>query len=162
MKKVITYLSVSMGLLFGLSTVANVTTVKADSTLPAGRYAFAVTRTTETTDQNGNLTSTILPKGSSWLINTEYDKGDQTFFQLAPNIVVNLYAGYIYMPKVQDLKVISKGPASLYDHNGQLITDRVLAPGSEWYSDRVIFLDGETYYRVATDEFVLLSDVQEY
>lgn len=162
MKKVMTYLFVSTGLLMGLSTLASATTVKADSTLPSGRYAFAVTRTTETTDQKGNLTSTVLPKGSSWLINTEYDKGDQTFFQLAPNIVVNLYAGYVYTPKVQDVKVVSKGPASLYDHNGQLITDRALAPGSEWYSDRVIFLDRETYYRVATDEFVSLSNVQEY
>lgn len=158
MKKITTYLAVLIGLLFGALTLTNTTTVKADSPLPAGRYNFAVTNKAQTTDMQGNITATVLYAGSVWKINSEYTHGDQTYFQLAPNLLVNQNDGYLYLPSVGTLTISTKTPAPLYDHNGKLITDRALAPKSSWYTDRTIFRDKMTFYRVATDEFVSLAD----
>ncbi|ALB29363.1 hypothetical protein [Companilactobacillus heilongjiangensis] len=158
MKKITTFLVAFAGLLFGALSLANTTTVKADSPLPAGRYSFAVTNKAQTNDMQGNVTSTVLDAGSVWKINSEYTHGDQTFFELAPNILVNQSAGYMYLPSVGTLTISSKTAAPLYDHNGKLITDRALSPKSSWYTDRTIFRDKMTYYRVATDEFVSLGD----
>ena len=159
MKKITTFLVAFAGLLFGALSLADTTTVKADSPLPAGRYSFAVTNEAQTTDMQGNVTSTVLDAGSVWKINSEYYHGEQTFYQIAPDIFVNQNDGYMYLPEVGDLTVIRKTPAPLYDHNGKLITDRELAPGSVWYSDRAIFVDHMSFNRVATNEFVSIADV---
>ena len=159
MKKITTFLVAFAGLLFGALSLANTTTVKADSPLPAGRYSFAVTNKAQTTDMQGNVTSTVLDAGSVWKINSEYYHGEQTFYQIAPDIFVNQNDGYMYMPRVTNVTVFSKNVAPLYDHNGKLITDRELAPGSVWYSDRAIFVDHMSFNRVATNEFVSIADV---
>lgn len=161
MKRIMTYLAVFVGLLFGALTLTNTTTVKADSPLPAGRYNFAVTNKAQTTDMQGNVTSTVLDAGSVWKINSEYYHGNQTVYQIAPDIFVNQNDGYMYMPRVTNVTVFSKNVAPLYDHNGKLITDRALAPKTVWYSDRTILVDKITYYRVATNEFVSIGDVSE-
>ena len=51
------------------------------------------------------------------------------------------------------------------NHNIQkdkLINNRGLAANSNWFTDRVIELNGTRYYRVATDEFVNANDVFVY
>ncbi|MFC6175453.1 hypothetical protein ACFQAV_01300 [Companilactobacillus huachuanensis] len=159
MKKIMMYLSLLISLLFGTLTLANTTTTKADSTLPSGRYDFAVTQRSQTTDMQGRVTPIVLDAGTVWKVNSEFYHGNQTYFQLAPNVLVNQNDGYMYLPEVGDLTVIRKTAAPLYDHNGKLITDRALAPGSVWYSDRAIFVDHMSFYRVATNEFVSIADV---
>ncbi|WP_334351805.1 hypothetical protein [Companilactobacillus sp. HBUAS56257] len=47
--------------------------------------------------------------------------------------------------------------SKLYTEKGDLITNRALAPGTNWLVDRVFYHDGETYYRVATNEFLKSS-----
>jgi len=159
MKKFVAYLSVTVSLLFGALALENTTTAKADSTLPSSRYDFAVTQKAQTTDMQGHVTPVILDTGTVWKVNSEFYHGNQTYFQLAPNVLVNQNDGYMYLPEVGDLTVIRKTPAPLYDHNGKLITDRELAPGSVWYSDRAIFVDHMSFNRVATNEFVSIADV---
>jgi len=51
---------------------------------------------------------------------------------------------------------------SLYNQNGKSIKNRALAGDSAWSSDKVMTLNGNTYYRVATNEWVKASDVYEY
>lgn len=161
MKKFSTYLALFVGLVLGAFSLSNTTTVKAESSspLPAGLYDFAVTREAQTTDINGNTTSTVLAPGSTWKINSQYSHGDEVIFQIAPNIFVNQSDGYMYQPSVGTLKVVSNRNVPLYDHNGNLIASRGLAAGSSWYTDRAIFTGKMTYYRVASDEFVCLADV---
>lgn len=52
-------------------------------------------------------------------------------------------------------------PVVLYNNQGQLIknSNRALAPGSTWRTDRVITVDHISYYRVSTNEFAVLSDI---
>lgn len=47
--------------------------------------------------------------------------------------------------------------SKLYTENGDSITNRALAPKTNWLVDRVFYHDGETYYRVATNEFLKSS-----
>ncbi|PMD68139.1 NlpC/P60 family protein [Companilactobacillus nuruki] len=49
---------------------------------------------------------------------------------------------------------------SLYTKEGSLISNRGLSSNSDWYTDRKLNHNGETYYRVATNEFTKASDVK--
>lgn len=55
-----------------------------------------------------------------------------------------------------------KPDVKVYDYDGSLMTDRKLAPGSNWYTDELMQLNGTKYYRVATDQWVKASDVYLY
>lgn len=55
-----------------------------------------------------------------------------------------------------------KPDVKVYDYDGRLMTDRKLAPGSNWYSDELMQLNGVKYYRVATNQWVKASDVYLY
>lgn len=51
---------------------------------------------------------------------------------------------------------------TLYTKDMQKISNRALAPGSDWFSDQEITRNGEKYYRVAENEWVKASDVYAY
>lgn len=50
----------------------------------------------------------------------------------------------------------------LYDDDGDVITNRKLAPSSDWYSDNIMTLNNVKYYRVATNQWVKADDVYLY
>ncbi|MGQ2375511.1 BspA family leucine-rich repeat surface protein [Companilactobacillus zhachilii] len=50
----------------------------------------------------------------------------------------------------------------LYDDDGGVITNRKLAPSSDWYSDNIMTLNNVKYYRVATNQWVKADDVYLY
>jgi len=47
----------------------------------------------------------------------------------------------------------------LYTDTGDMVADRALAPRSPWAVGKIINLNDETYYQVATNEYVKSSDV---
>ncbi|WP_125761552.1 SLAP domain-containing protein [Companilactobacillus hulinensis] len=51
---------------------------------------------------------------------------------------------------------------SLYNIKGQMIEDRALAGNSVWHVDRKMVLNGQTFYRVATNEWIKREKVLEY
>lgn len=51
---------------------------------------------------------------------------------------------------------------SLYDSKGKMIKNRALSENSTWSSDKTMVLNGETYYRVATNEWLKAEDAYEY
>ncbi|MFH5811041.1 SLAP domain-containing protein [Companilactobacillus sp. FL22-1] len=55
----------------------------------------------------------------------------------------------VYSPSVQAL---------LYNSEGKVISNRALAKGTVWAVNQTMTLNGETYYRVATDEWVKKDD----
>jgi len=89
-------------------------------------------------------------------------KGD-TYYRVATNEWVKASQAYIYTahPIVVETKL--NGIKKLASAEGNTVTDRALASDTDWYSDRIAYLnDGTTeYYRVATNEFVKQSDVNE-
>lgn len=160
MKKNIRKFLLITTLILGIQGFAEATNVKAASSspLPNDKYCFAVTKDATTTDMNGNTTATTLKAGTDWKVSNEFYHQDQINYQIASNIFVNQNFGYLYLPMVQTITTANH-TTHLYDHNGNEIKNRALAPNSSWYSDRSILVDKITYCRVATDEFVALGDL---
>ncbi|WP_338233165.1 BspA family leucine-rich repeat surface protein [Companilactobacillus muriivasis] len=50
----------------------------------------------------------------------------------------------------------------LYDDSGTELTDRKLAPSSDWFTDETRTLNGDKYYRVATNQWAKADDVYIY
>lgn len=52
--------------------------------------------------------------------------------------------------------------AQIYDDNGILLSDDALLSLSDWHNDEVMTLDGETYYRVATNKWIKTNTAYVY
>ncbi|MFH5811586.1 SLAP domain-containing protein [Companilactobacillus sp. FL22-1] len=52
----------------------------------------------------------------------------------------------------------TQGPARLYTSTGSLITDRELAPNTKWAVGKTISINNETFYQVATNEYLKAAD----
>ena len=50
--------------------------------------------------------------------------------------------------------------AHLYNAKGDLITNRGLAKNTAWRSDKTASINGQTMYRVATNEWVKAADIK--
>ncbi|WP_129045448.1 hypothetical protein [Companilactobacillus metriopterae] len=86
----------------------------------------------------------------------------QKYFQIASDEYILADDVYPYVATNEIIKVTTDVPAKLYTYDGQLVKNRMLAPNTHWYSDRIMesqTADGNTYFlRVATNEFVKFSD----
>ncbi|KRO00857.1 BspA family leucine-rich repeat surface protein [Companilactobacillus kimchiensis] len=56
----------------------------------------------------------------------------------------------------------NSGMVALYNKKHEKMTDRALSAGSDWFSDQEMIHEGQTYYRVSTNEWVRAEDVYEY
>lgn len=54
-----------------------------------------------------------------------------------------------------------KNTIKLYDSNLN-VSNRSLANGTDWFSDQEMVRDGETYYRISTNEWIKASDTYDY
>lgn len=125
---------------------------------------FGVTVTSSSAqlyDINGNKISASLNKGTSWKTDNERYIGDSVYYRVSTNGYVNSSDVYLYKPINEVIKAMGDKPVVLYNNQGQLIknSNRALAPGSTWRTDRVITVDHISYYRVSTNEFAVLSDI---
>ncbi|KRK64055.1 hypothetical protein FC72_GL000724 [Companilactobacillus tucceti DSM 20183] len=125
---------------------------------------FGVTVTSSSAqlyDINGNKISASLNQGTSWKTDNERYIGDSVYYRVSTNGYVNSSDVYLYKPINEVIKAMGDKPVVLYNNQGQLIknSNRALAPGSTWRTDRVITVDHISYYRVSTNEFAVLSDI---
>lgn len=125
---------------------------------------FGVTVTSSSAqlyDINGNKISASLNQGTSWKTDNERYIGDSVYYRVSTNGYVNSNDVYLYKPINEVIKAMGDKPVVLYNNQGQLIknSNRALAPGSTWRTDRVITVDHISYYRVSTNEFAVLSDI---
>ena len=71
-----------------------------------------------------------------------------------------------FIKKSQNVSTfVGKGNVTLYKLSGTKFTpvmNRALAEQTDWYSDQYVKLDGMTYFRVATNEWVKISNVYRY
>jgi len=55
---------------------------------------------------------------------------------------------------------VNNNVARLYREDGKLITDRALGPNSNWLVGRIFTHNGETYYQVATKEYLKANNAK--
>lgn len=62
--------------------------------------------------------------------------------------------------KIDSQAIVStKSITKLYTENGELIQNRKLGADTSWVTDQKMIYQGQTYYRVATDEYLEAKDV---
>jgi len=115
-------------------------------------------------DSKGDLvTDRQLAAGSAWIsdkIWTKKTKTGQILYRVATNEWVKDEDVYLY----EATSAVVQTPATieyvtLVNERGQRVKNRALAADTKWQTDRIIELNGQKYYRVATHEFVSATDV---
>ncbi|AYE37832.1 BspA family leucine-rich repeat surface protein [Companilactobacillus zhachilii] len=111
-------------------------------------------------DKDGKLiTDRVLAENSAWFSDQTYDLNGTSYYRVANGEYVKASDVYIYTAENHIIDVKGKSIVFMVDSNGHKVTNRALGPNSEWYSDRYTIINGQKYYRVATDEFVSAADI---
>ena len=112
-------------------------------------------------DEDGNLSKTVaLSPDSNWQTDEYMTIKGEKYYRVATNEFVK--ASDIYLYKDKDSVVRTHDGAdyiSLDNSHGDTVTNRALAVKTDWKIDKVIKINNEDYYRVATNEFVKADNV---
>lgn len=85
---------------------------------------------------------------------------DQKYYRVATNEWVSADDVYVYQVTPITVKTHNVGSyVSLLNERGQTVKERGLANNTAWKVDKTVTLNGQKYYRVATNEFVSAADV---
>ena len=116
------------------------------------------------TKDGQEVTGRALSANSSWKTANKLVLNDETYYQVATNewvkandVTVNDDTTGVTPAK--GVVTIGSSVAQLYSKDGQAITSRALAPSSKWQTANKMDLKGETYYQVATNEWVKASSL---
>ncbi len=106
------------------------------------------------------ISNETLAPSSSWMTDREtYVINNTKYYRVATNEFVNADDVYIYSPVSMVVTTHSNQYTTLYDAKGVAVTNRSLNSNSSWKTDSITYINGDKYYRVATNEFVKASDV---
>ncbi|CAJ1180214.1 hypothetical protein CPR19088_GLDEOEPO_01405 [Companilactobacillus paralimentarius] len=138
-----------------------------NNTEDKGGTTSSVSQTVSTTTKDVNLydnkgkliTNKALGKDSGWFSDQEYTLDGILYYRVASDEYVKASDVYVYTAQNNIVRVKGKSIVYMVDSVGHKITDRALSPDTEWYSDRYTMINGQKYYRVATNEFVSAADV---
>lgn len=112
----------------------------------------------QTYDDNGNVTAITLLKASAWQIDRQMDINGTTYYRVATNEWVKKTDGIEVTPR--EGQIDTNKVSSLYTSTGKKVTNRALAAHTGWYTDRMATINGQIMYRIATDEWISISDTQ--
>lgn len=113
-------------------------------------------------NDSGNITGTNIQPNSDWFTDEKMELNGNTYYRIATNQWVNANDIYLYYNNATYVKTYSDSTKELVDSQNKTITDRKLSANSDWFSDRYTYINGQKYYRVATNEWVSAQDGLEY
>ncbi|KRK82828.1 hypothetical protein FC78_GL001631 [Companilactobacillus bobalius DSM 19674] len=131
------------------------------TTTPATSYSSVYTPTTGTQLYNDNgtlITNVSLGKNTAWKVDQKKVVKGVTYLRVATNEWVKVDNGLEI--KLIDSVITTNKQTTLYNSKGEKITNRVLGADTAWRTDRTAQINGQTMYRVATNEWVSASNVQ--
>uniref|UniRef100_UPI00177D13E5 SLAP domain-containing protein n=1 Tax=Companilactobacillus hulinensis TaxID=2486007 RepID=UPI00177D13E5 len=101
-----------------------------------------------------------LAPSSSWITDREtYVINGTKYFRIATNEFVSADDVYVYSPVNMTVTTHSNSYTPVYTAKGELVSNRTLNSNTDWSVDSVTYINGDKYYRIATNEFVKASDV---
>ncbi len=104
-----------------------------------------------------------LAKQSTWYSDEQITVDGIQYLRVATNEWVKASQVYPYQDLNQYVRTYDKTAKVLYKSEDEIINNRVLQPNSSWFSDRTTYvINGDKYYRVATNEFVSAKDAYVY
>jgi len=113
-------------------------------------------------DSQGNvINNRELAKLSNWFSDQIWTAKDgQQYYRVATNEWVKVEDVYLY--EATPLTVTTKDVSeyvTLVDEYGKFVQNRALGVATDWLVDKTVTINGEKYYRVASNEFVSANDV---
>ncbi|WP_334332029.1 BspA family leucine-rich repeat surface protein [Companilactobacillus sp. HBUAS59544] len=109
-------------------------------------------------DNATRSTSRPLFAGTNWKSDKQMKKNGEIYYRVGNNLWVK--ANDVYTYEKQSLVIMTSDlQQSIFSSQGKKITDRKLASNTKWQADRLAYIKGKTYYRVATNEFIPTGDV---
>ncbi|MFC6175444.1 SLAP domain-containing protein [Companilactobacillus huachuanensis] len=120
-------------------------------------------------DKTGKaLSGRALGPNTAWKTAGKMVLNGKTYYQVATNEWVDASTVTVAGETTTDTNVtpskgvvtINSNVANLYTKGGVAITDRALGPGTKWQTANKMTLNGETYYQVATNEWVKASNLK--
>jgi len=113
-------------------------------------------------DDNGNLTDETVAPNTDFSTDEKLQLDGKTYYRIAQNKWVNADDIYIHYTDPTYVRTYNDSAKELVNSQDKTVSDRELAAGSNWYSDRYTYLNDQKYYRVATNELVSAKDAFEY
>ncbi|GEO78380.1 hypothetical protein FD29_GL001332 [Companilactobacillus mindensis DSM 14500] len=155
-KYVVAFLMILLG--FGLSFLP-IQSVKAES-VTSGYYVDVSARNAEVYNSSAQALGKTEPKNSDWYLGRTIDVNGTDYYHIGTNEYLSSKDSYVYRNRPEVIRVTTGEDVPVYNHNFVESSEVALAPGTYWYSDRVITTsDGMPFVRVATDEYVGMWDV---
>lgn len=107
------------------------------------------------------LTNKALSKHTDWKFDQHVKIGNQIYYRVAVNEWVRAQDVYRYQVESGVVETKDKEITNLVSSDAKLVSNRGLAAKTGWQYDRIAYLGNnqEKHYRVATDEFVHVDDV---
>lgn len=100
-----------------------------------------------------------LSSGSDWYSDQQMVKDGKTYYRVSNNEWVLADYTYEYNQGNRVITTHSGNVTPIFNALGHKSDSRALGQNTDWSSDRTITMNGKTYYRVSTDEFVSQDDV---
>lgn len=136
-----------------------VQSVKAES-VTSGYFVDVSARSAELYNSSGDALGKTEPENSSWYLGRTLSIKGTDYYRIGADEYLSSNDSYMYRDRPEVIRVTTDGDVPVYNHNFVESSKVALAPGTYWYSDRVICTpDGMPYVRVATDEYVGMWDV---
>lgn len=114
-------------------------------------------------DKFSVLTNKALSKHTDWKFDQHVKIDNQIYYRVAVNEWVRAQDVYRYQVESGVVETKDKEITNLVSSDTKLISNRGLAAHTGWQYDRIAYLGNnqEKHYRVATDEFVHVNDVNK-
>ena len=104
------------------------------------------------------MSNRSISAGTDWYSDKELTFKGEKYFRVSTNEWVSAKDVYEYTNKKQIVKTKADSRKAVVNSQGKMST-RGLSKNTPWASDRVVFINGKTYFRVSTNEFVSTDDV---
>lgn len=133
--------------------------VKAES-VTSGYFVEVSARSAELYNSSGDALGKSEPENSSWYLGRTIDIKGTDYYRIGSDEYLSSNDSYMYRDRPEVIRVATDSDTPVYNHNFVESSSVALAPGTYWYSDRVICTpDGMPFVRVATNEYVGMWDV---
>lgn len=113
-------------------------------------------------DNNGNILDTKLTSKATRHADQKKTINGITYYRIAANAWVKASDVYIYYDQPTHVRTYLDSYKRLVNSQEKKIKNRALHAGTDWYSDRYAYFNGDKYYRVSTNEWIKAEDVFEY
>lgn len=135
-------------------SILSIQSVKAES-ITSGSYVEVDTSKAELYNSFGRKLGIYEPKKSDWYLGKTIEISGKDFYQVATDEYLSEDDSYVYHNRPEVITLTEDSDVPVYNSKLVESTSAALAPGTSWYSDRVIYASGGMpFVRVATDEYV--------